>query len=267
MIEFTPVKELFFETRLKYIINRFGVIAGPWQFGKQDQGFVSLWIAKHLFRKKLSYIGFGGYGYQVRDLLHIDDVCEIIYLQIRKLNKVNNETFNIGGGPRNSISLKNLTKRCEVLTNNKIRIKIFKKKIISKNIKSTIKDFDIICDGTDNFETRYLVNDECKKMKKILISAAINRFDGHLYKFNFKKKASCYRCFMPDKPILEKNCETEGIFSPVAGILGSLQANEVLKTIIGLENSLHNQIVIFDSIKINLRKVKLSFNSKCKNKC
>ena len=117
------IKELFFETRLKYIINRFGVIAGPWQFGKQDQGFVSLWIAKHLFRKKLSYIGFGGYGYQVRDLLHIDDVCEIIYLQIRRLNKINNETFNIGGGPRNSISLKNLTKKCEVLTNNKIKIK------------------------------------------------------------------------------------------------------------------------------------------------
>ena len=72
---------------------------------------------------------------------------------------------------------------------------------------------------------------------------------------------------MPDKPILERNCETEGIFSPVAGILGSLQANEVLKTIIGLKNSLDNQMMIFDSIKINLRKVKLSFNPQCKNKC
>ena len=76
-----------------------------------------------MLRKKLSYIGFGGYGHQVRDLLHVDDVCEIIYLQIRRLKKINNKTFNIGGGPRNSISLKNLTKRCEVLTNNKIRIK------------------------------------------------------------------------------------------------------------------------------------------------
>ena len=72
---------------------------------------------------------------------------------------------------------------------------------------------------------------------------------------------------MPDKPVLETNCETEGIFSPVAGILGSLQANEVLKTIIGLKNGLNNQMMIFDSIKINLRKVKLSFNPKCKNKC
>ena len=117
------IKEIFFGKNLKYIINRFGVIAGPWQFGKQDQGFVSLWIAKHLLRKKLSYIGFGGYGNQVRDLLHIDDVCNIVHLQIQKLNKINNETFNIGGGPRNSISLKNLTKKCEILTKNKIKIK------------------------------------------------------------------------------------------------------------------------------------------------
>ena len=72
---------------------------------------------------------------------------------------------------------------------------------------------------------------------------------------------------MPDKPILESNCESEGIFSPVAGILGSLQANEVLKTILGLKNGLNNQMMIFDSIKINLRKVKLSFNPHCKNKC
>jgi|TARA_B100000405_G_scaffold195030_1_gene136727 molybdopterin/thiamine biosynthesis adenylyltransferase len=72
---------------------------------------------------------------------------------------------------------------------------------------------------------------------------------------------------MPDKPVLEKNCETDGIFSPVAGILGSLQANEVLKSILGLKNGLDNQMMIFNSIKINLRKVKLSLNPKCKNKC
>ena len=72
---------------------------------------------------------------------------------------------------------------------------------------------------------------------------------------------------MPDKPVLEKNCETDGIFSPVAGILGSLQANEVLKTIIGLKDGLDNQMMIFDAIKVSLRKVKLSFNPQCKNKC
>ena len=149
----------------------------------------------------------------------------------------------------------------------KIKVKIFKKKITKINVKSIIKDFDIICDGTDNFETRYIINDECKRRKKILISAAINKFDGHLYKFNFKKKTSCYRCFMPDKPKLERNCEAEGIFSPVAGILGTLQANEVLKDILGLKNSLDNQMIIFDSIESSFRKIKLTKNPYCKNKC
>ena len=107
---------------MKYIINRFGVIAGPWQFGKQDQGFVSLWVAKHLFKRKLAYIGFGGLGHQVRDVIHIRDVCEIILLQIKNLKKINNETFNIGGGKINAISLKNLTTKCEHLTKNSISI-------------------------------------------------------------------------------------------------------------------------------------------------
>ena len=71
---------------------------------------------------------------------------------------------------------------------NKIKIKTFKKKISNKNINHILKDYEIICDGTDNFESRYLINDQCKKNKKILISAAISKFDGQLFKFNFKKK-------------------------------------------------------------------------------
>ena len=89
---------MFYKRKNNYIINRFGVIAGPWQFGKQDQGFVSLWIANHILNKKLSFTGFGGSGNQVRDVIHIDDVCEIIHLQIKKIQKINNHVFNIGGG-------------------------------------------------------------------------------------------------------------------------------------------------------------------------
>lgn len=117
------IKEFFYTTNLKYIINRFGVIAGPWQFGKQDQGFVPLWVARHYLKKKLSYIGFNAKGHQVRDVLHIEDVCKIISIQIKKFKKINNMTFNVGGGINNLISLKNLTIKCEKLTKNKIQIK------------------------------------------------------------------------------------------------------------------------------------------------
>jgi len=150
---------------------------------------------------------------------------------------------------------------------NQIKIKTLKIKITKKNIKTILKGYDIICDGTDNFETRLLINDYCKKNKKILISAAISKFDGHLFKFNFKKKIPCFRCFMPQQPIQEMNCDVEGIFPPVAGILGSLQANEVLKTILDLKDDLNGNILIFDSLKMILRKTKIKINPKCSNIC
>ena len=148
-----------------------------------------------------------------------------------------------------------------------LKIKTFKIKISKKNIKPILKKYDIICDGTDNFNTRLLINDYCKKNKKILISAAISKFDGHLFKFNFKKKTPCFRCFMPQQPLRELNCDVEGIFPPVAGILGSLQANEVLKTILNLKEDLNGNVLIFDSLKMIVRKSKILVNPNCSNIC
>ena len=150
---------------------------------------------------------------------------------------------------------------------NKIKVKVFRTKISKKNIEKIFKNYEIICDGTDNFKTRYLINDKCKKYKKILISAAISKFDGQLFKFNFKKKGPCFRCFMPEKPDQDNNCGSEGIFSPLAGILGTMQANEVLKTILKLKDDLNNNILIFNSLITNIRKVKIKINPSCLNKC
>ena len=150
---------------------------------------------------------------------------------------------------------------------NQIKIKTFKVRITKKNIRSILKKYEIICDGTDNFSSRLLINDYCKKNKKILISAAISKFDGHLFKFNFKKKIPCFRCFMPQQPTQEMNCDVEGIFPPVAGILGSLQANEVLKTILDLKDDLNGNILIIDSLKMSFRRSKILINPKCSNVC
>ena len=164
------IKEMFFKTNLKFIINRFGVIAGPWQFGKQDQGFVPLWVAKHLFKKKLSYIGFGGKGHQVRDILHINDVSEIILIQIKKIKKIHNKIFNIGGGINNSISLKDLTMKCEKLTGNKIKLKSVSK--------------------TSIFDIPYYVSDNSKVKKSYnwKPSRNIDKILGDIYHWLFKNK-------------------------------------------------------------------------------
>ncbi len=121
------IKEFSYMNEIRFIINRFGVIAGPWQFGKQDQGFVSLWMINHLLKKKLNYIGYEGSGNQIRDILHIDDVCSLILAQIQKINKINNQIFNVGGGKKNSLNLKKLTIYCQKITNNKIKIGKIKK--------------------------------------------------------------------------------------------------------------------------------------------
>ncbi len=121
------IEEFAYLYGLKYLINRCGVISGPLQFGKQDQGFVSLWLWRHINKKKLNYIGYGGKGHQIRDVLHINDLCKLIHLQILKFNKINNEKFNIGGGKKSYTSLKKLTEICQTLTGNKIKISSIKK--------------------------------------------------------------------------------------------------------------------------------------------
>ena len=149
----------------------------------------------------------------------------------------------------------------------KIKIKIFEKKLEKRNIKKIFKKFDIICDGTDNFETRLLINDYSKIMKKILISGAINKFDGHLFKFDFRSKSPCFRCFMSEVPISNNNCSEDGVSSPVAGIIGSLQANEVLKTILDLKSNLSGKILVFNSLENSMRRLKILKNPGCVNKC
>ena len=115
------IEEFSYAFDLKFIINRCGVISGPLQFGKQDQGFVSLWIWKHLNKNKMNYIGYGGLGNQVRDVLHIYDLCDLIFLQIKKFSKINNKIFTVGGSKKSYTSLKQLTKICERVTGNKIK--------------------------------------------------------------------------------------------------------------------------------------------------
>jgi len=94
---------------IRGVINRCGVLTGPWQMGKVDQGFVVLWASRHLFGRPLSYIGYGGSGKQVRDILHISDLCTLLLAQIARMDQCNGEVFNVGGGVEGSVSLQELT--------------------------------------------------------------------------------------------------------------------------------------------------------------
>lgn len=107
---------------LQTVINRCGVITGPYQMGKVDQGVVVLWMAKHFWKKELSYVGYGGTGKQVRDIIHIKDLFTVIDAQIHNIGAFNGQVFNIGGTRKVSASLQELTDVCQQLTGNKIPI-------------------------------------------------------------------------------------------------------------------------------------------------
>ena len=198
---------------------------------------------KKIFAANVLIIGLGGLGCPLLTYLVSSGVGKIGIVDFDKveISNLNRQTlFNPSDVGKFKVDQ---AKKAINKINKKIKIISFKKKITFKNIKKILSSFDIICDGTDNYNSRYLINDYCVKNKKILISSAISKFDGQLMKFDFKKKGPCYRCFMPSPPDNENNCQTEGIFSPVAGIMGTLQANEALKCILNTKNDLANRIL------------------------
>jgi CDP-paratose 2-epimerase len=107
---------------IRYLIDRCGVLTGPWQMAKADQGVIALWVAAHYFRRKLSYIGFDGSGRQVRDFLHISDFCDLLLEQIGNFETYQGRLFNAGGGLPFSLSLKETTRLCEEITGNRLSI-------------------------------------------------------------------------------------------------------------------------------------------------
>jgi CDP-paratose 2-epimerase len=107
---------------LKTIIDRCGVLTGPWQMGKVDQGFFVLWAARHLYGGELAYTGFGGAGHQVRDVLHVADLADLICRQIDAFDHHSGQTYNVGGGPGMSVSLAELTRLCATRTSRRLEV-------------------------------------------------------------------------------------------------------------------------------------------------
>ncbi len=132
------------------------------------------------------------------------------------------------------------------------------------NAEQIIADYDIIADGCDNFDTRFILNDVCLKLKKPLVSAALSQFDGQISTFKgYQQDKPCYRCFIPDHPGNVGNCAEAGILGAVAGVVGSLQAVEVLKEILEIGDSLAGKILLYDGLSATSRTIKLPKDPSC----
>jgi len=198
----------------------------------------------------LAALGIGTIGIVDNDKVEISNISRQIIFNTNDINK-----------KKSSTAISKLKK-----INPNINLKSFDTKLTTLNINKIVKFYDVIVDGSDNFRTRFLINDYCLKNKKILVSGAISRFDGQVMTFNFsKKKSPCLKCFISKAPIdlAVDNCEYEGVIGTLAGIVGSIQANEVVKEILNIGLSLCGYILIIDALKLSFRKIKLNKRSDC----
>ena len=221
---------------------------------------------KKILSSKVLIIGVGGLGSPVAEFLSRAGVGRIGVVDNDKINLSNlhrqtlYHTSDIGKS-----KVKIVKDRIKQI-NNYTKVKVYKIRLNEKNLKKIINDYDYIVDGSDNFTTKFLLNDYCLKFKKVLVTGAISKFDGHIFTFDFKnRKNPCLRCFFQESEISDDllNCESEGILGTVAGIVGTIQANEILKKILNIGKSLEGYIFILDLINLNFRKVKIKKIQNC----
>ena len=221
---------------------------------------------KKILNSKVLIIGMGGLGCPVAEFLTRSGVG--------MLGIVDDDIVNISNIHRQSLyDQKDLNKSKVKIAqkklknmNAKTKINIYNFRLDKKNFMKIIKNYDYIVDGSDNFETKFLINDLSLKYKKFLVTGAISRFDGHIFSFNFNNKEDpCLRCFYQEETISDDvlNCEYEGILGTVAGIIGTMQANEILKDILKIGKNLNSFILIIDLLNLNFRKVKINKRKKC----
>jgi len=221
---------------------------------------------KKILQSKVLVVGMGGLGCPVAEFL--------TRAGVGSLGIVDSDNVELSNIHRQSLyDIKDLKKskvKVAIKKLKKINIKTkvtcYKIRLNKNNFKKIIKNYDYIVDGSDNFKTKFLINDFCVKYKKFLVAGAISKFDGHIFTSNFKdKKNPCLRCFFQESEISDDilNCEYEGILGTVAGIIGTIQANEILKQILNIGKNLNGLILILDLLNLNFRKVKLNKRKIC----
>ena len=223
---------------------------------------------KKILSSKILVVGVGGLGCPAAE--------NLVRAGIGTIGLIDNDIVNLSNIHRQSLFNSKDVKKLKVNVaakklkeiNPLTKIKTYKLRLNEKNIKRIITNYELIIDGSDNFKTKFLINDYCIKLKKKLITGAISKFDGHIFTFDFKdKKTASLKNFYQEKEISDDilNCEFEGVIGTTASMVGTLQANEALKMIIQIDHNLKNQILIIELLNLNFRKIKFKKKNKFDN--
>ena len=221
---------------------------------------------RKILQSRVLVVGAGGLGSPVAEFLSragIGSLGIVDYDKVSLSNLHRQSLYNTSDIGKFKVKIaKDRIKKINPNT----KVTIYKVRLNNDNSKKIIKDYDYVVDGSDNFITKFLLNDYCLKLKKTLVTGAISKFDGHIFTFDFKnKKIPCLRCFFQESNISDDllNCDSEGILGTVAGIVGTIQANEIIKKILNIGTGLDGYIFILDLLHLNFRKVKLKKRKNC----
>ena len=209
---------------------------------------------KKLKKSKVLIVGLGGLGCPAAEYLSRAGVGTI--------GLIDHDRVSLSNIHRQSIFTASDIKKYKVdvvkqrikKVNPHVNIRSFKKKIEDFNIKKIIKSFDIVIDGTDNFSSKFLINKFSKILKKVFISGAIGKFDGHIFGFNFSKKTKpCLESFYQGIPNNIATCEEDGVIGTVAGVVGNIQANEAIKYILNVGKCLNGKVLIINLLNLEFK--------------
>ncbi len=218
-----------------------------------------------LLASKVLVIGAGGLGSPI--LLYLsaaglgqlgivdDDVVDLSNLQRQVLHS--SKTLGL--------SKTESARRALEALNPEVKLTLYPERLSAQNARSIIRGYDLVIDGSDNFPTRYLVNDACILENKPLLYGAISQFEGQLTLLNASPESPCYRCLFPEPPAAGTvlNCAEAGVFGVLPGIMGSLMATEALKYLLELGDSLAGKLLHYDALHHDLRRVRVRRKPEC----
>ena len=209
-------------------------------------------------------IGMGGLGSPTALYLAAAGVGHIVIADFDQVELSNlqrqiiHSTSDIGDDKVNSAKTKLLD------LNPNITVTVANEIMHSDNLASLIKDVDIVLDGTDNFESRFEINKACVECHKPLISAAVIRFEGQISVFKgYEVDQPCYQCLYSEQGDSRESCVENGVLAPVAGLVGTIQALQAIKVLLGLGEQLCGELLLIDGLDLSFRKVKIVKDSKC----
>ena len=213
---------------------------------------------------KMLIIGMGGLGSPTALYLAAAGVGHIVIADFDQVELSNlqrqiiHSTSDIGDDKVNSAKAKLLE------LNPNITVTVFNEIMHSDNLASLIKDVDIVLDGTDNFESRFEINKACVECHKPLISAAVIRFEGQISVFKgYEVDQPCYQCLYSEQGNGRESCVENGVLAPVAGLVGTIQALQAIKVLLGLGEQLCGELLLIDGLDLSFRKVKIVKDSEC----